>query len=153
MFVLFFLVGCNNFRKIEPVTRGIEFVADIKYYNEHYECECDIDSSGEMNLKFTYPAEIEGLEFNLSKNGISAEYRELEYINKNEVFKSTVACLLWEVFLGVGDEVKSENDVFYALGETKEFDYRLELGSSGLPIKLKTNPDIAEIEFRNVRIK
>ena len=154
VFSLLILVGCNNnFRKFEPITKGIDFLAEIKYYNEHYECICDINSSGEMHAEFTYPAEIEGLKYNVSKNGISAEYEELEYINKNEIFENTAAYLIWDVLSNVKGQVKSEDNLFFVEGKTKEFDYRLELGSSGLPIKLTTKPDIIEVTFKNVKIK
>lgn len=149
-----FLVGCSDsHRAIEPLTRGIEFSAEIKYYNELYECDCQVNNSGEMNVEFRYPVELEGLKFTISDKGVSSEYRQLEYINQNSIFENTAAHLIWDVLVNSSDEVKSENDVFFLEGDSENFKYRLELGSSGLPIKLVTTPDIIEVVFKNVRIK
>ena len=154
MVIFLLFTGCKaNFKKFEPITSGIEFSADIAYYNERYESNCQVNESGEMHVKFTNPAEIEGLKFNVSKNGVSAEYGELEYINKNEIFENTAIYLMWDVLSNAKSEVKSENNIFFVEGKTKGFDYKLELGSSGLPIKLVTNPNVLEVTFKNVRIK
>ena len=49
-------------------------------------------------------------------------------------------------------EVFESDDVFYIEGVNNDFEYKLELGATGLPIKITTKPDIAKIEFRNVKI-
>ena len=83
-------MGCgSSHRVIEPVTQGIEFSAEIKYYNELYECDCAVNKSGEMNAEFTYPFELEGLNFTISDKGVSSEYEQLEYINQNYIFEET----------------------------------------------------------------
>lgn len=148
------LSGCGGkSTQIEPVTKGILFGCEITYYNETYECDCEVQKNGEATFEFKYPSEIEGLKFLLSKNGVSAKYNEIEYINENKTFENSAAYLIWDVLANESGEVKSENDVFFIEGESKEYDYRLELGSTGLPIKLKTNPDIIQVTFKNVKIK
>ena len=154
LLVVIMLSGCSSkATKIETVTKGISFECEITYYNETYECDCVVQKNGEATFKFKYPTEIEGLEFLFSKNGVSAKYNEIEHINENETFRNTAAYLIWDVLSNASGEVKSENDVFFIEGESKEYDYRLELGATGLPIKLKTNPDIIDVTFKDVKIK
>ena len=49
-------------------------------------------------------------------------------------------------------EIYEYNDVFYFDGVNNDFEYRMEFGATGLPIKITTKPDVAKIEFRNVKI-
>lgn len=154
LLAMLILSGCGGkSTRIEPVTKGISFSCEITYYNETYECDCEVQKNGEAIFEFKYPTEIEGLRFLFSKNGVSVKYNEIEYINENITFENTAAHLIWDVLANVNGKAISENDVFFIEGESKEYDYRLELGSTGLPIKLKTNPDIIEVTFKNVKIK
>jgi hypothetical protein len=150
--VFLLLCGCKNQTKITPLKTGITFSANATYYNETYECDCDIQKNGDMTVKFTYPAEIEGLKFVFTKNGISVNFKDIEYVSDNIVFENSVASLLHEVISKDNTEIYEYNDVFYFDGVNNDFEYRMEFGATGLPIKITTKPDVAKIEFRNVKI-
>lgn len=150
--VFLLLCGCKNQTKITPLKTGITFSANATYYNETYECDCDIQKNGDMTVKFTYPAEIEGLKFVFTKNGISVNFKDIEYVSDNIVFENSVASLLHEVISKDNTEIYEHNDVFYFDGVNNDFEYRMEFGATGLPIKITTKPDVAKIEFRNVKI-
>lgn len=150
--VFLLLCGCKSQTKITPLKTGITFSANATYYNETYECDCDIQKNGDMTVEFTYPAEIEGLKFVFTKNGISVNFKDIEYVSDNIVFENSVASLLHEVISKDNTEIYEHNDVFYFDGVNNDFEYRMEFGATGLPIKITTKPDVAKIEFRNVKI-
>ena len=150
--VLILLCGCKSQTKITPLKTGLSFLALATYYNESYECDCDIQKNGDMTVKFTYPAEIEGLKFVFTKNGVSVSFKDIEYVNDKIVFENSVASLLYEVISKDNTEIYEQDDVFYLEGVNNDFEYKFEFGATGLPIKITTKPDIAKIEFRNVKI-
>ncbi len=152
IFVLLLLCGCKSQTKITPLKTGITFSATATYYNESYECDCDIQKNGDMTVQFTYPAEIEGLKFVFSKNGVSVNFKEIEYITDKIIFENSVASLLYEVLSNNNTRVYEQENVFYLEGANNDFEYKLELGETGLPIKITTKPDVAKIEFKNVKI-
>ena len=151
--LLLLLCGCAGETKVEPVTRGITFNCEAVYYNENYECVCDVQKNGDMTVQFTWPADIEGLEFSFTKNGVKAHFRDLEYINDKVIFENSVATLIYDVLSMEEAIVLEEDDVFYTEGVSKDFDYKLQLGATGLPIKITTDPDVAQIVFKKVKIK
>ena len=154
LLAMLILSGCGGkSTRIEPVTKGISFSCEIVYYNETYECDCEVQKNGEAIIEFKYPSEIEGLKYLFSKNGVCAEFNGVQYINDNKTFEKTAAHLIYEVLSKSEGEVSKENDVFYIEGVTADFSYRFELGASGLPIKIWTQPNVVEIVFKNVKIK
>ncbi len=150
--ILLLLCGCSNKTEIKPVKTGILFSAIATYYNETYECNCDIQKNGDMTVEFTYPADIEGLKFKFSDNGVSVNFKEIEYVSEKIIFENSVASLIYEVMSGKSSEVYESEDVFYIEGVNNDFEYKLEIGATGLPIKITTRPDIAKIEFKKVTV-
>ncbi len=150
--LMFLICGCNGETNIIPIKTGIEFSATATYYNETYECDCDIQKNGDMTVKFTYPADIEGLKFIFTDNGVSVNFKEIEYINEKIIFENSVASLIYEVLVNNNAKVYENDEVFYIEGVNNDFEYKLELGATGLPIKIITRPDIASVEFENVKI-
>ncbi len=154
LIILFALCGCTKGRAdVDPVTRGISFSCDATYYNETYECDCEIQKNGDTTISFNYPEEVKGLNFTFSRNGVAANYNGIEYINDKIVFENSVAGLIYEVLSTTDDVVFEKDDVFYTEGVTDNFEYRLELGATGLPIKITTKPDAAQVIFKNMKIK
>ena len=151
--VLLLLCGCKGKAKITPVTKGISFSCIATYYNETYECDCDVQKNGDTSVEFKSPADIEGLKFTFSKNGVSVNFKELQYVSEKIVFENSVSSLIYDVISESEKEVFVQDDVFYIEGVNNEFEYKLQLGATGLPIKITTRPDIAQIEFKKVKIK
>ncbi len=152
--VLLLLTGCAaNSTKIKPVTKGISFLCDVTYYNETYNCEGDIHKNGDTVIKFIGPSQLEGLKYTFTKNGVSVDFNEIEYISDKVVFESSVASFINEVLHNENVQVLNDDDIFYTEGVTDEFDYKLELGATGLPIKITARPDAVSVIFKNVKIK
>lgn len=154
IFIFSFLTGCGgNKTKVSPFTKGISFVSEVMYYNEMYECECDFQTNGDAEIKFKYPSEMENLTFLFTEKGTSAKFDDIEYINEKSVFENSAASFIYEVLSNTDSEVYKENDIFYTAGATDDFEWRLELGATGLPIKITTRSDAVEVVFKNVTIK
>lgn len=151
--LLTMLCGCKGKAKITPVTKGISFSCIATYYNETYECDCDIQKNGDTSVEFKSPADIEGLKFTFSKNGVSVNFKEIQYVSEKIVFENSVASLIYETLSKNQNEVFEQDDIFYTEGVNNDFEYKLQLGATGLPIKITTHPDIAQIEFKKVKIK
>ncbi len=152
--ILALFTGCNGSNtKVKPILRGISFLCEVTYYNEVYEFEGDVQSNGDTVISFKSPSEIEGLKFSFTKNGVMANFNEIEYVSQNKVFENSAASFVYEVLWSADSEVLKEDDVFYTQGVTDEFEYRLELGQTGLPIKITTRPDAVCVIFKNVKIK
>lgn len=151
--VILLLCGCaKQESKVIPVTKGISFSCEATYYNETYECDCEIEKNGNTIICFNYPEQVKGLKFVFSENGVSANYNGIEYINDRIVFENSVAGLIYEVLSQTDGKVIEKNDVFYTEGVSGDFEYTLQLGATGLPIKITTRPDAARIVFKNVKI-
>lgn len=151
--LLALLCGCKGKAKITPVTKGISFSCTATYYNETYECDCDVQKNGDALIEFKTPADIEGLKFTFSKNGVSVNFKETQYVSEKIVFENSVASLIYDVLSEGENEVFEQDNIFYTGGVNNDFEYKLQIGATGLPIKITTRPDIATIEFKKVKIK
>lgn len=152
--IMLLFTGCNSTKSnVKPINRGITFSCDVKYYNEAYECVGSINDDGETEVEFLSPKEIKGLKFTFADGSATANFQDIEYTSQKIVFENSVATLIYDVLSSAKGEAKEQDDVFFVEGVTKDFDYRLELGATGLPIKITTRPDAAEVVFKNVKIE
>lgn len=147
------VTGCNAKKSgIKPILKGISFECDVTYYNENYSCKGDVEKNGNMVIEFVAPSELEGLKFTFSENGVLANFNEIEYIASKMVFENSAASLISKVLGDSDSSVLKEDDTFFIEGVADDFEYKLILGGTGLPIKITTRPDVATIEFKNVKI-
>ncbi len=152
--VLLLLSGCGIVStKVEPVTKGLTFSCDITYYNETYSCNGDIHKNGDMEIEFISPADLEGLKYTFTDKGVAVNFNEIEYISQKIVFESSAASFINEVLQNCDTTVMKHDDIFYTEGTTTDFEYKLELGATGLPIKITTRPDAVLVVFKNVKIQ
>ncbi len=150
---LLIFAGCKGGTNLTPQTKGITFNCDVTYYNEVYECKGETDQNGGMVIEFISPDDIKGLKFTFTKSGVTSSFKDTEYKAQKIVFENAVATFIYEVLTNPNTEVFKEDDVFYTEGVTDNFEYKLHLGGTGLPIKITTRPDAAEVVFREVKIK
>lgn len=151
---LLLLTGCSaTASNVKPCLKGISFGCDVTYYNETYECKGETDNNGGMVIEFISPDDIKGLKFTFTKSGVISSFKDTEYKAQKIVFENSVATFINEVLTAENAAVFKENDVFYTDGVTTDFEYKLEIGGSGLPIKITTRPDAVEVVFKNVKIK
>ncbi len=152
--VLFFLTGCSAVHsKVKPVTSGISFSCEAVFYNEVFLIDGTVEKNGDTFIKFNSPAQIEGLKYTYTANGVSVNFNEVEYIADKKIFESSLSNFIYEVLKNKDTQVLIKDDVFFIKGKADNFEYKLELGATGLPIKLTTVSDAVVINFKNVRIK
>ena len=152
--VLLLLCGCSGEGiEVEPLTTDISFLCEATYYNEEYKCECTVLKNGDATINFTYPENVNGLTFKFTKNSVSANFNGVEYLNDKIVFENSVAQLIYDVLTNADGKVYEKGDVFYTEGVAGDYEYRLQLGATGLPIMITTRPDVAQVMFKKVKIK
>lgn len=148
------LAGCGiKNANIVPVTKGIAFDCNVTYYNEVYECKGKTDAKGNMVIEFLSPTDIKGLRFAFKEGSVTSSFKDTEYKAQKIVFENSVASFVYDVLANANAEVIKQGDLFYSEGVTDNFEYKLHLGGTGLPIKITTRPDAVTVVFENVKIK
>lgn len=150
---LIVLSGCSARANITPQTKGITFGCDVTYYNEVYECKGETSENGDTVIEFITPDDINGLKFKFTDKGVTVNFKDTELKSQKIVFENSVASFIYTVLNSENTDVINENDLFFAEGVSGDFEYKLELGGTGLPIKITTRPDAVEVVFKNVKIK
>lgn len=147
------LTACSpTVKNITPITKGITFSCEATYYNEIYECEVTVQKNGDTQITFKKPVEIESLTYSFSSNGVSAKLNDVEYINDKKVFEKSVANFIYEVMINSNTDVFSEDDVFYTEDKAAGYEYKMQIGQSGLPIKIITNSQAIIVIIKNAKI-
>jgi hypothetical protein len=150
---LILLTGCTAQSNITPKTKGITFGCDVTYYNETYECKGETTEDGDTTIEFITPEDINGLRFEFGDKGVTANFKDTELKSQKIVFENSVASFICTVLNSENTDVINENDLFYTEGVAGDFEYQLQLGGTGLPLKITTRPDAVEVVFKNVKIK
>lgn len=152
-----FFCGCGGkSTAVVPITKGISFTADIKYYNENYKCKVRISEDESFVGEVVSPEEIKGMKITCSKDKMTAEYGGLSYDFKlSSIPLGGVCTAVYEVFKSTwedGTEVIEDNQNFYINGETNEYEYKMTVAPTGLPLSLEIPDDSFKVEFSDVTI-
>lgn len=135
--IILTLCGCETTaNNITPKTKGISFEAEVSCYNEKYECNAVISQNGDTVIEITSPEDIRGLTFKFIANKLTIEYQGLEYKYNSTSPEHSVANFIYETLNSEQPEVVKNNDEFYTEGKTENFNYRLFVGATGLPLKI-----------------
>ena len=151
------LCGCGGKKTaVVPLTKGISFTADIKYYNENYKCKVRISEDESFVGEVVSPEEIKGMKITCSKDKMTAEYGGLSYDFKfSSIPLGGVCTAVYEVFKSTweeGVEVVSDNQKFYINGRAGEYEYKMTVAPTGLPLSLEIPDDSFKVEFSDVAI-
>ncbi len=149
---LLLLVGCANVTKIKPITRGISFVGEMKYYNEYYELSVDIDKNGEMKIKIDEPTELGDLVFTFKDDEMSVSFKGISH-EFGDTYKTEALNLIYKAFKEESPDVYEKNDEFFITGEYAGNEYKMFIGESGLPLKITNKGEKFEILIKNPTIK
>lgn len=139
--VLAFLCGCNNNQSnISAITKNLKFTAEINYNNEAFKFDFEIHDDGKTIMKAISPERIKNTVFELYDNNILIKSNKLEYKStlENLPVVSPIS-FIYNVFKCVGkNNIKAieENNQYFISGITETYQYKLFIGSSGLPIKI-----------------
>jgi len=142
--ILVTLCGCSNGgTAVTAISKGISFNAEIKCENENYEFKVKIPENSNMILETVSPKKIAGSVFKISNSGATFVCGEIEHKTSLESLpKSSPVGFIYSVFSDIASrpvEAEFENDEYFITGETANYDYKLILGNTGLPIKIYDN--------------
>lgn len=156
MVLLMLLCACSGERQVTPVTRGISFTAVIRYYNESYECEVEVDDECCAVVKLTEPADLSGLKFICKGESLTAEYLGLSYTPDVESMPSgAVVKTVYGILRDCSADNASaeEEDGNYSFhGKVDDCAYTVMLAPSGLPLSAQIPDESYTVEFKNVTV-
>ncbi len=142
-----FLCGCNNnIADATAITEGISFTAEIEIADENYIFDVRIPQKSKMILKATAPKIINETVFEISGTQMKISCGELSYTaSLSDLPENSPIRFISYVFSDASlkkNEVNFKENTYFICGKNEIYDYKLYLGTTGLPIKItdsKTN--------------
>lgn len=149
-----FLIGCKSkAENIKPITNNVSFDCNITFYNEDYDCKVTNTKNNEITLKFSSPENINGLEYIITKDKITSVYKGIEYESRIESYPpQSIAKFIYTVLCSENNKVLEQNDNFFVEGKTKDYNYKMHLGQTGLPIKITEKNNSITVIIKNATI-
>ena len=152
--VLLLLCGCGKPKAVTPALDNISFIAEIDYGDTEFAANASI-AEDTLNLVVTKPQEIKDLTLNITKNGVTAEFKGVTYTpNINSIPGGAIAQVLYDILNDIAgnktancDEENCEIE-----GSVNGYQYEFTFSPSGLPISLQIDDLDLEIEFKNVTV-
>lgn len=152
IFSLLLLVGCTNASTIKPVTRNLTFTAELTYYNEFYEISGEINQNGKMTLKILQPDDLKDITFTVTNGNIKADFKGLSY-NLNSPNQTNAISFIYNAFKDEAPKVYENNNEFFIKGQFDNFEYKMFIGQSGLPLEIIDSSGRFNVIFKNPGIK
>lgn len=156
MLILLTLTACSGKTEVTPCLTGIEFNADITYYNENYKGECSVKEDGTLKFTVTEPESISGYTVTLSQNGMTAEFLGLTFVpNENNMPFSGVAGDFYEKYMSaVRGEYKpsKKGDAYIIEGGNNSEAFTLYISPTGLPQKITLPDERFTVYFYNCSV-
>ncbi len=152
IFSLLLLVGCSNATSIKPTTRNLSFLAEIAYYNEFYEISAEISQNGEMTIKILQPADLKDIVFTVTENDIKSEFNGITY-EYTSPHQSDVISFIYNAFKEENPKVFENDNQFFTKGKFENFEYKMFIGQSGLPLEIIDSSGRFNVIFKNPGIK
>ena len=151
---ILFLCSCaTKTQNIKPVTKGIKFNAQISYYNEQYECDTTISPNGDTEISFLSPIDLKGLKITYSGNDITANYNGIEYIyNSKSMPQYSASDIIYKIFAFSYDTVIEQDDLYYVEYTGDNLNCKIQIGATGLPLKIEEKSSRFEILIKNATI-
>ena len=146
IFSLVFIVlcGCDNKNnQVTAITSGLSFTALVEYKNEEYEFKVTIPKDSVMTAEIISPKRIKGSIFEFSNSNLLFRCDDLEYkTSLQNLPENFPVGFVYSVFCDIAEksqQVQIQNDQHFISGKTQNFNYKLLLGNTGLPIKITDN--------------
>lgn len=152
--VLLLLCGCAEQKTVTPALDNISFTAEIDYGDTEFAANASI-TDGALNLVVTKPQEIKDLILNITKNGVTAEFKGVTYTpDTNTIPVGSVAQVLYDILNDIGGNKKANcNQENCEIEDSVNgYSYEFVFSPSGLPISLQIDDLDLEIEFKNVTV-
>lgn len=139
--------------RIKPVTKGLKFTAQINFYNEEYECDTTVKQNGDTEICFLSPVDLLGLKITYSAGGINTSYNGLEYKYDSESLPQySSSDIIYKIFSYTYDTVIEQDDNYYVEYISDDLNCKMQIGATGLPIKIKEKSSRFEISIKNPTI-
>lgn len=145
--------GCTNKSSVvTPITTGLSFTAQIGFNDTKTECKTVIEKDGKTTFTVMAPAEINGLTFVFSAGKATVNYKGLEYNFSGELSEYNAVNMVYKVLENADkNSVIAKDDAYVVRGNINNTDYVLQLGATGLPIKITAENGL-EVIIKNATI-
>ena len=155
LLVLLTLTACSSKAAVKPKIYGIEFTADITYYNENYKGECKISEDGVLYLKISEPELLSGYTVTVGKDDIKAEYLGIEF--KPNLANMPFSSVIQDLYKVIGEIAKCESaekkgDTYIIKGGKDADSYTLYISPTGLPQSLEMPDERFRVYFYNTKV-
>ncbi len=155
VFPLVFLLfcGCARLKPVKPVLKNISFTAQIEC--EDINCMVDgVTSDSGLKLTVRKPEKINGLMFEVDKNGITAGFKGVSYtVDVNTAPKGAVIKAMFDILKDVvNKKTVYNNDNCEINGNVNDHEYSFLFSPQGLPIKLEVEDINLKVTFSNVTL-
>lgn len=151
--VFLLLCGCARIRPVKPVLKNISFTAEIQC--ENINCVVDgITSDSGLKLTVKEPEKIEGLMFEVDKNGVTAGYKGISYtVDVNTAPKGAVMQAMFDILKDVvNKKIVCYQDNCEIKGSVNGHEYSFLFSPQGLPISVEVEDINLSVTFSNVTI-
>lgn len=153
--VLLLLCGCAQKTTATLTTDNISFTAEIDYGDTEFTADVTLEQDA-LNLVVNEPQEIKGLILNFTKNGATAEFKDVTYTpDINTLPQGAIVQVLYDV---LNDVTASQNKAVcneencIINGKVNYYEYEFTFSPSGLPISLEIDDIDLDIKFKNVTV-
>lgn len=152
--VFLLMCGCAQNKTATPILNDISFSAKIDYGENEFVADITV-TDDTLNLAVIEPQEINGLILNITKNGVTAEFKGISYApDITSLPHGAVIKVLYNILndISSGKTANCDNENCEITGKVDGYKYNFEFSPSGLPISLKVDELDLEIDFKNVTI-
>lgn len=153
--VFLMLCGCGKKNNVTPVLDNISFNAEIEYGGSEFIADVSIKQDA-LNLVVSEPQEIKDLTLNVTKNGITANFKGLTYAaDINSLPQGAIAQILYVIINDVKvlqNKAICNEDNCEINSQANGYKYEFTFSPSGLPINLKVEQIDLDIDFKNVTL-
>ncbi len=149
---LMVLAGCGAQKTFRPVTRGLEYTAEVTVGGQNYTCDCNITQSGDMTVKICEPEELSGLSYRFINETVHAEYKGLSHTIRPEALPpDAVPQTLFDLtkITGTVNLVKSNGVLHTKIGSA---DVAFSFAPTGLPLSAQIPERDFTVSYRGVRL-
>ena len=153
--VLLLICGCAEKTSVTPVLNNISFTAEIYYGDAEFIANTELTQDA-LNLVVTEPKEIKDLILNVTKNGVTAEFKGVTYTpDINSMPEGAIIQVLYNVLSDIRTSQNTavcDEENCEIKGKVDSYEYEFEFSPSGLPISLDIDNLDLDIKFKNVTI-
>ena len=105
-----------------------------------------------MTLKILQPDDLKDITFTVTNGNIKADFKGLSY-NLNSPNQTNAISFIYNAFKDEAPKVYENNNEFFIKGQFDNFEYKMFIGQSGLPLEIIDSSGRFNVIFKNPGIK